>query len=155
MTINEVIQTADRMCKNQYSAADKVGWLSAVDSLLQRELVERYEGGTERDTAYTLADMDKELIAHCPYDELYVMYLLVKIYWFNGEYELYNNAAQEYNNKLNEYRKWYCRNHRGKKTPSLSSGRVLGGNTFNADLFNRAMEAANGYKGVKSDVSAD
>ena len=155
MTLREAIQTADRMVKNSFSNEEKVKWLAAVDTLLQRELVERYEGGTERDTAYTLDSLDTELIAQCPYDEMYVFYLLVKIHFFNGEYELYNNVAQEYNNKINEYRKWYVRNHRDKPTPGLHPYRVKGSGRFEADLFNRAMEAANGYKGVVSDVSAD
>ena len=155
MTVNEAIQTADRMVKNHYSAEEKVRWLSAVDTLLQRELVERYQGGTERKTEYTLSDMDTELIAQCPYDEMYVFYLLVKIHYFNGEIDLYSNVAEEYNNKLNEFRKWYARNHRDLPTPKLSPNRMRSGSTFSADLFNRAMEAANGYKGVKNDVSAD
>ncbi len=152
MKIKEAIQIADGLISNSYSVEDKLRWISAVDALLQRELVERYEGGQQRNVNYTVDDMETELIAHAPYDDMYVMYITVKIHFFNGETELYNNAAEEYNNILHEYRKWYCRTHRDLPTPKIGKRETA----YSADFFNRAMQAANGYKGeVSDDVSAE
>lgn len=143
MKIKNVIERVDRLIKNEYDREEKISWLSAVDTLIQRELVMRHEGAVERDTKYTVNDLDKELIAQSPYDEMYVMYLMLKIYFFNGEIELYNNAAEEYNNLLHEYRKWYVRNHRDLPTPKFNYDKKA---SFNADLFERAMNAANSKK---------
>lgn len=145
MTIRQAIERADKLIRNEYNNEEKINWLSAVDTLLQRELVMRHEGGAERDTKYTTEDMDKELIAQSPYDEMYVLYIMVKIYFFNGEIELYNNAADEYNNVLHEYRKWYVRNHRDLPTPRFNYDTAK--TSFSKDFFDSAMEAANGYKG--------
>lgn len=144
MKIKEAIERVDKLISNEYDYEEKIRWLSAVDTLLQRELVMRHEGGTERNTKYTADDLDTELIAECPYDDMYIHYLTLKIHYFNGEIELYNNAAEEYNNALHEYRKWYVRNHRDLPTPKFNYDTD---SSFNSDFFNSAMKAANGYKG--------
>ncbi|MBQ8504548.1 MAG: hypothetical protein IJ491_09785 [Clostridia bacterium] len=145
MTIKEAIERVNRLIHNEYVTEEKIKWLSAVDTLLQRELVMRHEGGIERETAYTVDNLETELIAESPYDEMYILYLILKIHFFNGETELYNNAAEEYNNVLHEYRKWYVRNHSDLPTPKFNYDTNT--NSFNADFFNRAMQSANGYKG--------
>lgn len=155
MKIIEAIQIADKLISNAYDLETKINWLSAVDALLQRELVMRHEGGVERNTKYTVSDRETELIAESPYDELYIAWLKLKIHHYNGEIELYNNAAEEYNNLLYEYRKWYTRTHRDLPTPKMHSYGVKA-QKVDTDLFNLAMQTANGYKGEMSeDVSAE
>lgn len=155
MKIIEAIRTVDKLISNTYDLETKISWISAVDALLQRELVMRHEGGTERKTKYTASDLETELIAESPYDDLYIAWLKLKIHHFNGEIEFYNNAAEEYNNLLYEYRKWYTRTHRDLPTPKIHSY-GLKEKRVDTDLFNLARQAANGYKGeVSEDVSAE
>lgn len=143
MTIRQAIERVDRLIRNEYDNEEKVSWLKAVDTLLQRELVERHQGGVKKEINYSTENLDEDLIAHSPYDEMYIHYLMVKIYYFNGEIELYNNAAEEYNNILHEYRKWYIRNHKDLPTPRFTTEKTY---AFNADIFNKISETDNGGK---------
>ena len=119
MTIIEAISQIDDRKHNTYSQADKIGWLSKMDSMVKRLVIDTHEGaedvyfgGYEEDT-----DLETVLLVPEPYDEAYLRWLEAQIDYANGEYEKYNNSAEAYNTLWQEFQNYYNRTHmpKGKK----------------------------------------
>lgn len=107
MTINSVIESIDRLKPNGYTDADKYGWISAVDGILSVEVL-----GESQPVSYRCPeDGDKELILPAPFDDLYGLYLGAMIDFYNQEYTHYNNSAMLFAQRLDEYKRWYLRQH--------------------------------------------
>lgn len=108
MTIEQAIDRADYICENAYPDDVKIGWLSHLDGMIEQNIL---DGTGEPFTGYT-PDTDKrtELLVPHPFDELYVQWLLCKIYLANQEIEQYNNAATVYGQTYQQYARWYRRN---------------------------------------------
>jgi|LGOV01.1.fsa_nt_gb hypothetical protein len=49
-------------------------------------------------------DKDLELIAEAPFDEMYELYTMAKIAFFNQDYGVYNNLIDQYNQLYNDYK---------------------------------------------------
>ena len=47
MTIIEAINRADRLKPNTYSQQDKVNWLSTLDGIVKKEIIDTHEGGED------------------------------------------------------------------------------------------------------------
>lgn len=56
-------------------------------------------------------DGDKPLLVESPYDNLYDLYLMAQIDFYNREAENYNNSALAFNQAMDEYKKAYHRTH--------------------------------------------
>ena len=119
MTIIEAISQIDDRKHNTYSQADKIGWLSKMDSMVKRLVIDTHEGsedlyfgGYDEDT-----DLETLLLIPEPYDEAYLRWLEAQIDYANGEYEKYNNSAEAYNTLWQEFQNYYNRTHmpKGKK----------------------------------------
>ena len=65
-----------------------------------------YFAGYDPDT-----DLNAELIAPAPYDDLYLRWLEAQIDYANGEYGKYNNAITMYNSAYAEFANHYNRHH--------------------------------------------
>ena len=121
MTIIEAISRADRLKPNTYSQQDKVGWLSTLDGIVKKEIIDTHEGG--EDVAFTGYNDDTtlttELFIPAPYDEVYVRYLEMQIDYANGEYGKYNNSRTMFNDAYSAFEKYYNRENmplkRGKR----------------------------------------
>ena len=113
MTIIDAINRADRLKPNTYSQQDKVRWLSNLDGVVKREIIDTHEGGEdvifEGYNDETL--LTTELLIPAPYDEVYVRYLEMQIDYANGEYAKYNNSAAAYNTAFSAFEKYYNRDH--------------------------------------------
>lgn len=116
MKIIEAINRIDTLKPNTYSQAEKVAWLSALDSLVKTQIIDTHEGGENVVfTGYTdETDMETELLIPAPYEEVYLMWLEVQIDYANREYEKYNNAVLMYKESYNDYSNWYNRTHMPK-----------------------------------------
>lgn len=113
MTIKEAIDKADRFKPNQYSEEEKVAWLSDLDyQIYFNVLCEHLPIPEEGFIPYTIEDIDNELIAEAPFDELYVDYLKMKIDEANEETERYNNSVIMYNAKYEAFAKHYHKTHK-------------------------------------------
>ena len=116
MTIIEAINRIDRLKPNTYSQQDKVHWLSNLDGVVKKEIIDTHEGGEdvifEGYNDETL--LTTELLIPAPYDEVYVRYLEMQIDYANGEYAKYNNSAAEYNTAFSAFEKYYNRDHMPK-----------------------------------------
>lgn len=114
MTIMGAINHVDAVKPNGYSQVEKIKWLSMLDGIVKREIIETHEGGEgvsfkeyTEETALT-----QELLIPHPYDEVYIRWLESQIDYANGEYGKYNNSITMYNTAFSAYEKYYNRTHK-------------------------------------------
>lgn len=112
MTIKEALEAADRLRANQFRQEEKISWLSRLDGRIYRELIVPRSGDEEDGfKPYTAADVNKELLASYPYDELYLHYLISQMDFYNAEISRYNNSSAMFNTVYNEFEAAYNRDH--------------------------------------------
>ena len=118
MKIIEAINRIDALKHNTYSQSDKVRWLSTLDSMVKRHVIDTHEGGEEVDfTGYDdKTDVNTELLIPAPYDDAYLHWLESKIDYHNGEYGRYNNALDMFSTFYDGYKADYNRTHMPKRT---------------------------------------
>ena len=116
MKVSQAIDRTDRLKPNSFAYADKLVWLSQLDGTIQRELIDRHEGGTAADfVPYTEnTDPDRVLLAEAPYDEMYIHYLSAQIDYANGEFERFNNANRLFEAAYSAFRNAYNCAHPAK-----------------------------------------
>ena len=111
MTIIEAINKIDALKPNNYSQSDKIGWLSTLDGIIKKEIIDTHEGAdTVIFNGYDAATaLDTVLIAPAPYDDVYIRWLEAQIDYANGEYGKYNNSMALYNTAFSAYERYYNR----------------------------------------------
>jgi hypothetical protein len=118
MKIIEAINRIDALKYNTYSQSDKVQWLSRVDGMIKRHIIDTHEGS--EDVTFTGynddTDLQTELLAPAPYDELYLRWMETMIDFHNGEYGKYNNAVDMFNTSYESFQNYYNRTHMPKST---------------------------------------
>ena len=119
MTIIEAINKLDELKHNTYSQTDKVAWLSRLDAMVKKLIIDTHEGGDEVIfTGYgSDTDLHTQLLVDSPFDEMYLRWMEAQIDYTNGEYEKYNNSIEMFNTVYKAFENWYNRNHmpKGKK----------------------------------------
>ena len=123
MTIIEAINRADSVKPNAYGQTEKVRWLSTLDGIVKKEIIDTHEGGEDvRFDGYNDETLlTTELLIPAPYDEVYIRYLEMQIDYANAEYGKYNNSAAAYNTAFSAFEKYYNREH----VPRSSGPRFL------------------------------
>ena len=118
MKIIEAINRIDSLKHNTYSQNDKVAWLSRLDSLVKRLIIDTHEGGENVTfTGYDdRTDPETELLVPAPFDEMYLRWLEAQIDYHNSEDDRYNNAIILFNNAYEGYKKHYTRTHMPKSS---------------------------------------
>lgn len=113
MTLIEAITEIDDLKHNTYSQRDKVGWLSRLDSMVKRLVIDTHEGGAGVSfNGYDEGtDLDSELLIPEPFDEAYLRWMEAQIDYHNGEYAKYNNSIEMFNAVYNRFQNWYNRTH--------------------------------------------
>ena len=113
MKIIEAINQIDSQKPNTYSYAEKLSWLSRLDSMVKRLIIDTHEGGD--DVSFTgydgSTDQDTEMLVPAPFDEMYIRWLEAQIDYANEEYDRYNNAVLMYQAAYDGFSAWYNRNH--------------------------------------------
>ena len=116
MTLLEAINRIDVLKPNGYSQAEKIQWLSTLDGIVKREIIDTHEGGEgivfngyTEDTSLTT-----ELLVPAPYDDIYLRYLEMQIDYANGEYGKYNNSMAMYDTAYSTFQRYYNRTHMPK-----------------------------------------
>ena len=113
MTIIEAINRVDTLFQNTYSQEDKVQWLSRVDWMVKRHILDNHDGETAAFSGYTPeTDLETVLLIPEPYDEAYIRWLEAQIAYTNGEYKKYNNAITNFNTAFDAYKAFYIRTHK-------------------------------------------
>lgn len=114
MTIIEAINRIDAVNPNNYTQPEKVAWLSTLDGVIKKEIIDTHEG-YEAVTFSGYNDetpLDTELIVPAPYDEVYLFWLQSKIDYWNGDMGKYNNSIMMYNQAYENFEKAYNREHK-------------------------------------------
>ena len=113
MTIIEAINRIDSLVHNTYSQTDKIAWLSSMDWMVKKHIIDRHEGaenivfaGYNENT-----DLTGELLVPTPFDEMYMHWMEAQIHLYSGEYGKYNNSIIMYNNAFEAYAAYYTRNN--------------------------------------------
>lgn len=114
MTIIEAINRIDAVNPNNYSQPEKVLWLSTLDGVIKKEIIDTHEGAEAVTfTGYNAeTPLDTELIVPAPYDEVYLFWLQSKIDYWNAEMGKYNNSIAMYNTAYSTFEKAYNREHK-------------------------------------------
>ena len=116
MKICDAINQIDSLKHNTYSQRDKIAWLSRLDSMVKRLIIDTHEGGEDVVfNGYTeTTDPETELLVPAPFDEIYLRWLEAQIDYANGEYGKYNNSVLMYQTAYDGYANYYNRNHMPK-----------------------------------------
>lgn len=122
MTINDAITSTDALLHNTYPTEKKVEWLSKVDGMVKRHIIDTHTGADRvRFTGYTAnTAMDTVLLVPEPFSEMYLRWMEAQIHYHNGEYSKYNNAILLFNTEFDAYAAFYNQNHM-----PVSKGRFL------------------------------
>ncbi len=120
MKISEVIVQADKLRDNTMAEAQKVAFLRQLDGEIA-EVMDMEETPDDAEAAETLLvwpfactwpEEDAELLMPFPHDDVYVLYLVAMIDYYNQESALYANDMQVFNTAMNDARSWWRRHHR-------------------------------------------
>jgi hypothetical protein len=119
VTLIEAINRADALFPNAYKQSEKIYWLSTLDGIIKREIIDTYEGfeGVDFNGYNENTPLHTQLLVPAPYDEVYIRYLEMQINYTNGEFGRYNNSVEMYDEAYSAFKKYYGRTHvhRGKK----------------------------------------
>ena len=116
MTIIEAINGLDGLKHNTYSYPEKVAWLSRLDAMVKKLIIDTHEGGDEVSFTGYGADTDPNtaLLVESPFDEMYLRWMEAQIDYTNGEYSKYNNSIEMFNTAYKSFENYYNRNHMPK-----------------------------------------
>ena len=115
MKIIEAIQKVDVLKPNNYSQEDKIKWLSTLDGIIKKEIIDTHEGADEVVfNGYDSDSLDTELIIPFPYDDIYIKWLEAQIDYSNSEIGKYNNSMAMFNSAYGTYERYYNRTHMPK-----------------------------------------
>lgn len=113
MKIIEAITRLDALKFNTYTQSDKVEWLSRLDNMVKKHIIDTHEGA--ENVVFTgyddSTDLKTELLVPPPHDEMYLRWLEAQIDYHNAEYDKYNNAIIMFNSAYEAYQSYYTRNH--------------------------------------------
>ena len=119
MKIIQAINKIDALKRNTYSQPEKVEWLSRVDWMVKKHIIDTHEGAEQVSfKGYDdLTDLQTELLVPAPHEEMYLRWLEAMIDYHNGEYGKYNNAVDMFNTAFESYKNYYNRTNmpKGKK----------------------------------------
>ena len=116
MTLIEAINRVDALKPNAYTPYEKIDWLSTLDGMVKRFVIDTHDGG-EKIVFKGYDDetpIDTELLVKAPYEDIYIAWLESKIDYHNGEYVKYNNSITRYNDIYQGYCNDYNRTHMPK-----------------------------------------
>lgn len=114
MKINEAIQRLDSLKFNTYKQDDKLDWLSRLDNMVKKQIIDTHEGAESVSFNEYTADtpLDTVLLVPAPYDEVYLRWMEAQIDYHNGEINSYNNAIILFNTAFNAYKEHYNSAHK-------------------------------------------
>ena len=117
-SMNEVMERLRRTMPNTIEEKDQSRWLVALDGRVYEEVTK----GDEPDRLPVKAwpeDGDKPLLVDSPYDNVYDLYLTAMICFALGEYNDYNNIAEQFERTFQDFRAWWRRHHVPQQTAQI------------------------------------
>jgi hypothetical protein len=103
MTIRDAIVKADSLRPNMIEHTIKADWVWECEMALAD--LTKVEKGVNPFPA------EHELAMPVPYDNVYYLYLMTLIDYYNQDSELYANDMAMYNEAMGEARRWWRRHH--------------------------------------------
>lgn len=107
MTIDRAIAEADELRANTIDRHKKAKWITDLDGQMAQRL-------GIKPPRHGKGEGEAELLLGEPYEEVYPLYLAMKIDYYNQEMTLYANDAAAYETALKEALAWWRREHRPK-----------------------------------------
>jgi hypothetical protein len=94
MTIAQIITSIDGIKPNEFSADQKVLWISTLEGRIQTEIWLR--GPDEELLSYSGYTASQNIVpmVQAPYDDIYVQFLAAMIDYYRGEYGKYQNTMK-------------------------------------------------------------
>lgn len=116
MKMIDAINRIDSLLFNTYTTSDKISWLSKLDTMVKKHIIDTHDGAEEVAFGGYTDDTDLEtvLLVPAPYDEMYLRWMEAQIHYANGEYNKYNNAIIMFNTEYESYESYYNQNHMPK-----------------------------------------
>ena len=115
MTVMGAINQLNAIKPNGYGQTEKIKWLSTLDGIIKREIIDTHEGGDGGEfSGYTDSSLMTKLLVPAPYDDIYIKWLEAQIDYANGEYGKYNNSITMFINAYEAFAKYYNRTHMPK-----------------------------------------
>lgn len=116
MLIRDAISEVTALTGQVLPTQTLVRWLSEIDGRLAIEFFHAdawtpYDPGDTTTDPPDEGDLGCELLVPYPWDGLYVHHLEAQTYYTNGEYERYENARQQSEAILDEFRRYLQRTH--------------------------------------------
>lgn len=123
MTVQEAVDRVDALAPNQYSAEQKLRWLSDLDGKILLELSGPREARGVVPCAFeSYTEGEEELLVPAPFaGDVYENYLLSRIAQANAEIQKYNLYAALFNTAYQQFASWFLRSRR----PSRAEGWCL------------------------------
>ena len=107
MTVREAITRADALRPNTITEGQKAAWVSDLDAQFAEML-----GVPAPENTWPV---DRALLLQYPHEEVYQLYLICRIDYYNQDMALYGNDAAVYRNALAEAQAYWRRNNRQKR----------------------------------------
>lgn len=116
MKIIEAINQINSLKPNTYSDTQKIQWLSQLESMVKRLVIDAHEGGDKIpfDGFTENTDTATVLLMPAPFDMAYIYWLEAQIHYANEDIDMYNSAIMMFNTAFGEYKADYKRTHASK-----------------------------------------
>ena len=113
MTIMESIRQVDGLKPNTYSMGQKILWLSQLEAIVKRQVIDAHAGGELVSFSPFGEDTDTETVLFLPepFDMAYRYWLEAQIHYANEDMDLYNSAMGMFQSVFRAYQADYKRNH--------------------------------------------
>ena len=102
MRIDELLNIADSIRKNEISEELKICWINDVEGRVHCEIL-RFSP----ESYIKLSNSRQELSIPMPYARVYLSYMLAMMAFVMKDYELYTDVMMKYEQEFSEYAK-YC-----------------------------------------------
>ena len=108
MKISEAITQANGLRDNTLTEEQKAAWLYNLDGEVSEIVGQDAPMNSWPET-------DAELLMPAPHDDIYPLYLVAMIDYYNQESTLYANDLQVFNSAMNNARAWWRRTHKPER----------------------------------------
>ena len=113
ITIIEAINGLDALKVNGFGQSEKIKWLSKLDGMIKKKIIDTHEGGES--VVFAPYDentpLDTVLLVSGPHEDIYRYWLEAQIDYTNGEIGKYNNSISMFNAEYAAYERYYNRTH--------------------------------------------
>lgn len=116
MTIIGAINQIDSLKPNTYSVKQKIQWLSQLDAIVKRQVIDAHDGSEQIsfDGYDENTDVNTVLLMPAPFDIAYLYWLEAQVHYAYEDIDMYNSSILMFNTHFMEYKADYKRNHTAK-----------------------------------------